>query len=60
MSNNNWTNIRGKKMKINEEKKNINFELVEKKILAITKLELDRINHENILFPNIYSSWIVK
>lgn len=56
----NWSKIRGAKIKKTEKQKKFNFELIEKKILTITKSELDRLTHENMIFPNKYSSWVVK
>ena len=57
---NNWNNIRGKKVKNNDEKKNIDFEKIEKKILYVVNEELTPLCKENYNTPNEYFSWIIK
>ena len=58
--NNNWNNVRGKKMKLDQKKKNIDFDKIEKKILYIVSEELSPYCSENLNVPNKYCSWVIK
>lgn len=58
--NNNWNNVRGKKMKLDQKKKNIDFDKVEKKILFIVSEELAPYSKDSLNVPNKYCSWIIK
>ena len=57
--NNNWNNIRGKKVKKNNEKKNIDFEKFERKILYVVNEELTPLCKENYNTLKKYFFWII-
>ena len=61
---NNWADIRGKKVdgKKFAEYKNINFDIIYKRIQIICDMELHNIvyNKEEFVLPNKYGNWVIK
>ena len=60
--NDNWSDIRGKKINIVNQLRKIDFSLMFKRIQIIVNKELVNItwNEDFVNLPNKYASWIVK
>ena len=60
--NNNWTDIRGKKINSINKPRHIDFSLISKRIQILVNKELVNATWKNniINLPNKYASWLVK
>lgn len=58
----NWHNIRGSKLQKIDINKNIDFNMIHKKILMVVDLQIKRLNPdlEEYLLPNKYGHWVIK
>mgnify|MGYP003688117703 FL=1 len=56
--NTSWNNIRGRKM--NYEKYKIDFNIINKRILAVVNIEINNLKKIDNTIPNKYGKWIIK
>lgn len=57
--NNNWNNIRGRKVNHEKNKKMIDFNIIAKRILSVVNIEINNLNKINVNIPNKFAKWII-